>query len=269
MTDHNTKNSGEGHDVCPLAACARSAAAIVVGIIPDGDGRKPELMPRSEADDERVALHESCHALAGRVLGSPLGGMTCDPGDGFSGLCWGPSYVRRSKLAEDEPDPVSLCTKMTPLMPREGESRLDVANIFLHCHVRIVELVAGSVGEAMFLGEAWDANDDRAQETALASLICSSPESIEAFVGFCAVEAAALLRPREHIVRALTKELLCRRTMTGAEVDEVIAAAVAEKAAAVERQRRATWKRVEQSAASFAGMGVKPTWPNWAGMSAV
>jgi hypothetical protein len=37
-------------------------------------------------------------------------------------------------------------------------------------------------------------------------------------------EAAALLRPREHIVRALTKELLRRRTITGAEVDDVIAA---------------------------------------------
>jgi hypothetical protein len=243
--------SGEGHDVCPLAACAGSAAAIIVGVIPDGDGRKPELIPRSEADDERVALHESCHALAGRVLGSPLGGMTCDPGDGFSGLCWGPSYVRPSKFAEDEPDPVSLCTKMTPLMPREGESRLDVANMFLHCHVRIVELVAGSVGEAMFLGEAWDANDDRAQETALASLICSSPESIEAFVGFCAVEAAALLRPREHIVRALTKELLVRRTMTAEQIDAIIMQADAAKALANEHARRAAWRRAEESAASF------------------
>jgi hypothetical protein len=65
-------------------------------------------------------------------------------------------------------------------VPSDGESRLDVADVFLHCHVRIVELVAGSVGEALFLGEAWDAHDDRAQETALGSLICSSLEAIEA-----------------------------------------------------------------------------------------
>ena len=72
-------------------------------------------------------------------------------------------------------------------------------------------LVAGSVAEALFLpGEPWDAVDDRRQERAYAALVCSSPESIEAFIEFCMVEAAALLRPREHIVRALTAELLVR-----------------------------------------------------------
>jgi hypothetical protein len=56
---------------------------------------------------------------------------------------------------------------------------------------------------------------------------------------------------REHIVRALTKELLIRRTMTGAEIDEVIAAAVAARSVENERQRRAAWKRIEESAARF------------------
>jgi hypothetical protein len=242
-------NSGEGSAVVP-SACAGSAAITSGADFPDGDGRKLE---RSAADDERIALHEACHALTGRVLGSPLGGVTCDPGDGFSGLCWGPSYVRRSKFRKDAPpDGESLCTKIGPLMPRDGESRLDVADVYAHCHVRIVELVAGSVGESLFLpGEAWQAADDRAQERALASLICSSPESIEAFVKFCMVEAAALLRPREHIVRALTKELLIRRTMTGIEVDMIIMQADAAKALADEHARRAAWWRVEQSAANF------------------
>jgi hypothetical protein len=63
-------------------------------------------------------------------------------------------------------------------------------------------------------------------------------EPIKPFIDFCMAEAAALLRPREHIVRALTKELLIRRAMTGAEVDEVITTAVAVKAAADESQRR-------------------------------
>jgi DNA-binding MarR family transcriptional regulator len=51
-------------------------------------------------------------------------------------------------------------------------------------------------------------------------------------------EATALLRPREHIVRALTKELLIRRSMTGIPVDEIIAAAVAAKSADDECKRR-------------------------------
>jgi hypothetical protein len=88
---------------------------------------------------------------------------------------------------------------------------------------RVTELVAGSVAEALFLpSEPWPADSDRAQERALASLICTSPESIGAFIKFCMTEAAALLRPREHIVRALTAELLVRRTMNGDQVDTII-----------------------------------------------
>src|ERR1700681_2253010 len=103
-------------------------------------------------------------------------------------------------------------------MPGPGEPRSDVADIFAHCHLRVIELCAGSVAEALFLpGEPWPADSDRAQERALASLISSSPESIESFIDFCVAEAAALLRPQEHIVHALTKELLIRRTMTGTE----------------------------------------------------
>jgi hypothetical protein len=69
-----------------------------------------------------------------------------------------------------------------------------VADICMHVPTRVVELVAGSVAEALFLpGQPWAAVSDRMQERALASLICSSPESIEAFINFCMAEAAALL----------------------------------------------------------------------------
>ena len=116
-------------------------------------------------------------------------------------------------------------------------------------HTRAVEVVAGSVAEALFLpGEPWPADSDRTQQRALASLICSSPESIDAFIDFCMAGAATLVRPREPIVRALTKELLVRRSMTG---DEVIAAAIAMKSIEDECQHRRAWKRIEQSAALF------------------
>jgi hypothetical protein len=64
-------------------------------------------------------------------------------------------------------------------------------------------------------------------------------------------EAAALLRPREHIVRALTAELIVRRTMNGDQVDTIIKQADAAKALADEHAHRAAWRRVEESAASF------------------
>jgi hypothetical protein len=266
MTDQNSvtgpgsegesaaRSRASGEDLAaPLpSACAGSAAAVVGGEdFNADDGRKPELTPRSAADDERIALHEiGGHALMGRMLGCELGGVTCEPGPDFGGLTWGPAHDRSAKFSSQ--DATSICGKIASAMPGVGESRDDIADVTQHCVTRVTELVAGSVAESLFLpGEPWPAASDRAQERALASLICSSPESVEAFIGFCRAEAAALLRPREHIARALTKKLLARRTMTGREVDEVIVAAVAAKAAADERQRRAEMRRATASAASF------------------
>jgi hypothetical protein len=244
------QSSDEGHVAFP-SACVGLTAAIIARALSGDDGRKSEPMLRgSDADDLRIALHESSHALAGRLLGSPLGGMTCDAGEGFSGLCWGPSHERRSKFSSH--DAPSLCAQIGPSMPAPGENRAAVADIVLHCHTRVVELVAGSVGEALFLpGEPWPADSDRAQERAIGSLVCSSPEAIEAFIDFCVAEAAALLRPQEHILRALTNALLIRRTMDGREIDEIISGAVTAKNRAHEIRRRLDWKRIEQSAARF------------------
>jgi hypothetical protein len=231
----------------PLAARVGSGAAIGV----DDCQHLVEVGGREPEHDERVALHEiGGHALVGRLLGNELGGVTCDPGPDFGGLTWGPKHDRRAKFSSQ--DASSICAVIGPKMPGPGEPRGNAADIYLHVHSRVVELVAGSVAEALFLtGEPWPADSDRAQERALASLTCSSPESIEAFIGFCRVEAAALLRPQEHIVRALTVALLTRRTMSGAEVDEVIAAAITAQAVEDERQRRADWTRRCANASTF------------------
>jgi hypothetical protein len=240
------ESEGSGRSTGGLAG---PAAAVIDGVVlPPDDGRAPE--PRSESDDIRIATHESSHALAGRLLGQPIGGMTIVPADGFSGRCWGPEFESRFAGGQSTP---SLCAQIDKLMPGPGEPRDAVADIVLHAHVRIVELCAGSIGEALFLeGPAWDAADDRKQERALASLVASSPEAAEAFIGFCRVEAAALLKPREYIVRALAAELRVKRTMDGAAIDRCIEKAVAIRAAEIEAQRRLDWRGRQASAASFA-----------------
>jgi len=204
---------------------------------------------REPEHDERIALHEiGGHALICRLIAAnEIGGVTCDPGADFGGLMWGPGHDRRAKF-----DATTLCAIIEPTMPKPGESRAPAADVYMQVHTRVIETVAGSVAEVLFLsGDPWPADSDRAQERALASLICSSPESIEAFIGFCRTEATALLRPLEHIVRALTQELLVRRTMTCAEVDEAIAAAVAAKSVQDECQRRAAWRDLTRRAAGF------------------
>jgi hypothetical protein len=213
----------------------------------DGGGCEPEPTPRSEAEDLRICIHESGHAIAARLLGNELGDVTAQASAGLSGLCWGPNYF--SRFAESDGDAPSLCEKLGPLMPGPGESRANCADVTQHCHTRLVELCAGSVAEELFLdGPPWDAVDDRKQERALAALVASSPTAIEAFIGFCAIEAAALLKPNAHLVRALAVATRTRRTLTGVEVDEVIAAAVAAKSIEDERRRHADSKRAEQSA---------------------
>ena len=67
-----------------------------------------------------------------------------------------------------------------------------------------------------------------------------------------------LLRSREHIVRALTTELIQRRTTTAPEIDAVIAAAVQAKAAEDERQRRSAWARICVNASAFTPDGCVP-----------
>ena len=94
--------------------------------------------------------------------------------------------------------------------------------------------------------------DDRKQERALAALITSARDEAEALI------TVALLRPRGHIVRALTAELIQRRTMTAPEIDAIIAAAVAAKAAEDERQRRSAWARICVNASTFTPDGCVP-----------
>jgi hypothetical protein len=199
----------------------------------------------------RIALHEASHATTGRLLGQPLGGVTCDadPASGYSGRCWGPAYESRFATGDDAP---SLCAKIARLMPKPGMPRGEAADVYALVFTRITELVAGTEGETLFLsGDPWLAADDERQALAFALLITSSPAAAVALVDACRVEAAALLRSHEHIVRALADQLQRERTMDGAAIDQCIARAVAANAAEAERKRRADWQQREANALRF------------------
>jgi hypothetical protein len=102
-------------------------------------------------------------------------------------------------------------------MPAIGESRAEVADIYLHAFNRIVELVAGTEGERLFLlGEPWFAADDERQAISFALLITSSPASADALITACRIECAALLEASAHIVRALALQLQRDRRMDAA-----------------------------------------------------
>jgi uroporphyrinogen-III synthase len=96
-----------------------------------------------------------------------------------------------------------------------------------------------------------EASDDRRQERELAGLIFSSSEAAEAFIAACAIEARAILRRHADVFDALTSALLEQRTIDGAQIDEVIARAVAASHLKQERQRRRDWQNTVARASEF------------------
>ncbi len=209
---------------------------------------------RTEDEDERIAIHEAGHAVAARLLGKPLGGATInpDPNGKFGGLVWGPRHSVAFGSDDDADDVPELCDNLRELMPQDGEARGDAADIYLHVLDRCVELAGASVAERMLLpGEPVLSVGDVEQAVGLATLICKSAEAVELFLAFCEQRAHDLLYPHGPIIMALSTVLKIRRTLTGAEIDDVIATTVAGLQLAAERKRRADWRNAELTAARF------------------
>jgi|GraSoi2013_100cm_1033763.scaffolds.fasta_scaffold61889_2 hypothetical protein len=133
----------------------------------------------------------------------------------------------------------ALCDKLRDLMPKDGEPRGDVAEIYSHVVTRCTELAAGAVAERMLLpGEPVPSVSDVEQAVVLASLVCKSAEAVERFLGFAEQQAHDLLFPRAPVIMSLALVLRIRRTLTGAEIDDVIAGTIARFELAAERARR-------------------------------
>jgi hypothetical protein len=224
---------------------AAAEAAGVGGCCPL-DARSPET-------DFRVCCHEAGHAIAARLLGLEVGGCTVDPSNGFGGMCWGPRFV--SALARTDTDSVNFSQKLRSYMPQPGEDHRDesAAVLLQHALNYCIELVSGQLAEEMLLpGSAPTlAADDLKQQAIYASLVVSTPEACEAFVALARTMAVDLLSPHKEIIRALADALRAQRTMTGGEIDLVIARALAVEAIRVEHARREQWRRIEQGAAMF------------------
>ena len=86
-------------------------------------------------------------------------------------------------------------------------------------------------------------------------------QAFRARIGIADRQLAGIYRGVCRLLRSLSRRIIAtarahraraRERTTDTEVDEVIAAAVAREGLAAEQARRAEWKRIEQSAASFA-----------------
>lgn len=208
-------------------------------------GRTPE-------EDRRVSVHEAGHAVCARLLGHDVGGVTVNPDTarGYAGLCWGVGHAEA--FAEGRGDAADVRDALTNQMPQAGEDRRAVGDVFANVYAKCIEFLAGRAAERMVLdGEPAVPADDLRQARELALLICKSEEAIETFLAHCDVAARDLLLPRGDVVIVLAAILRIKRTLDGAEIDEIIRGLEAQKALAAEHRRRTEWKRGELAADWF------------------
>jgi hypothetical protein len=219
---------------------------------------------RSPEYNRRCAAHECGHAIVGRALGSFIELVTIVPDGEYAGKC-----VRRGapstslnlldvqKLKEQMPTAlttagiVEICAKIGA--PELGAPRVDIAEEITRSQTAIIECLAGTVGERVMFPDLLPlpAEHDRIEARALADVICTSPLPVDSLLAYAEAEAEALIRNNRDIVAALTDALVEKGTLSGDEVDAIIAACVARRSLAAEYERRRRWAGVVASASSF------------------
>jgi hypothetical protein len=218
---------------------------------------------RSPEYNRRCAAHESGHAICGRALGSVIEFVTIVPHAGFAGRCvrsGAPStslnLLDEQKLKEQAPalttvDILDICAKIGA--PELGSPRVDLAEEITRSQTNIIECLGGAAGEVVMYPDLppLPAEHDRAEARAFAGVICASPAAVDALLAYAKAEAEALIRDNRDIVEAMTDALVEKGTLSGDEVDAIIAAGVARRSMAAEFQRRHYWRAVVANAERF------------------
>jgi hypothetical protein len=118
--------------------------------------------------------------------------------------------------------------------------------------IAIIEAVGGRIAELILhpeLPTLGGAVRDDAEAGAFARIACAA--SPEALIAYAEAEASAPLKANIGIVHALVDALVTRGTLSGDEIDIIIAPTISMQSVVEEKQRRADWQRTTESAALF------------------
>jgi ATP-dependent Zn protease len=212
---------------------------------------------RSPEYNRRVVAHETGHAYLARACGSVVEFVTVVPNGEFAGRC-----VRRGASSaslnlrekhQQNPAPttesiVHICAAIGA--PEVGMPRVKYAEEITRTMVAVTELVGARVCERVLFPnhEPLPAEHDMIEARALASTISASPDAL---LSYSQAEAEALIRANIDIVEALTAALVAEGTLSGDQVDGIIADCVAQRSLAAEYERRRRWKGVVANANKF------------------
>ena len=195
-----------------LAVTGEPTAASAASFLP--------LLAASSSTDFQISVHEAGHCAGNILVGLPIGGTTIEFCNGYRGLTW--SAAGGLQL-DDGKSTAELCAELAPLMPAIGDNRAGVSLELSWAANEVIALLAGHAAERLFFTELLpDTEHDIVEARALVSLICRSPESIDAYMAFAAIETAALMAGHRDLVLAIGTELAARRTLAEAEINKII-----------------------------------------------
>ncbi|MDN4982221.1 hypothetical protein QY049_03145 [Bradyrhizobium sp. WYCCWR 13022] len=260
MSEHRSIEDGFADDAVHSAGAGAAADdEMIVPASGGGPDEQPDeydellaALGRTKEQDQRIAVHEAGHAVCARLLGHEVGGVTInpDPIRGFEGLCWDVGHAEA--YSDGRGDASDVRAVIAPMMPKAGEDRRPIADVFGSVYSKCIEFVAGRAAERLLMeGKPCRPVDDLRQARELALLICSSDEAIETFLAHCDVVARDLLAPYGDVLMVLSTVLRIKRTLGGTEIDEIISDVVTRKAMAVEKARRKRWQRALEQARAF------------------
>jgi hypothetical protein len=130
---------------------------------------------------------------------------------------------------------------LAPLMPKPGEDRSSVSDIFGSVYAQCIELMAGRM--LLSDSEPVPPVDDLRQARELAMLIDTSEDAVGTFIAHCDVAARDLLLPYGDVVMTLSIVLRIKRTLDSDEIDKIISDLQALKEQAIEHRWRANRRK--------------------------
>ena len=207
---------GDSGELAPMAgvSCSLTRREAAVDRVSATTGRRSQFY-------RNIAIHEAGHAVVSRLLGLPVAGCTINYINGRHGLVW-------SDAADDlQPGAATvydLVGALTPLMSSTGP-RDDIAVELQRAGDQVISLLAGVEAEKLFTTAPLPGTGHDLEEAkAIAGLVCRSPRSVGAFLAYARSEAIALIADHRDVALEVVDALLERSTLTGAEIDRILAA---------------------------------------------
>jgi hypothetical protein len=101
----------------------------------------------------------------------------------------------------------------------------ESAEFYVRAQINCTELVGGRACELLLYPDLppLPAEHDHIEAHAFAAVACAAPPAVKALIAYCEAEASALLEANLPVVLAPVEAIIERGTLTGAEVDDVIA----------------------------------------------